>query len=260
MADKPLYHAIPANSIGEQGYLTYQMFDKVVKLNINQRVQGDNPEQIEFRELLLRLRKGDSTVSDWKLLLTRQPTNVDNLTEFKGAVRFFYSNEQVANYNYDQLVKLQEPVVQISARHSSVAAKKITADEFSGLQPLVFLAKGAKIMLTMNLWPAVGLCNGATGTVVDFIYQNNQQPPDLPIAVVVKFDIYRGPSISNTLPSCVPICPVTVSAHLTDGIHERQQIPLTLAWAITIHKSQGLTLPKAWIDIGKSGKTPCVSV
>ena len=49
VADKPLYHAIPANSIGEQGYLTYQMFDKVVKLNINQRVQGDNPEQIEFR-------------------------------------------------------------------------------------------------------------------------------------------------------------------------------------------------------------------
>ena len=154
---------------------------------------------------------------------------------------------------------MQEPVVQISARHSSVAAKKITADEFSGLQPLVFLAKGAKIMLTMNLWPTVGLCNGATGTVVDFIYQNNQQPPDLPIAVVVKFDIYRGPSISNTLPSCVPICPVTVSAHLTDGIHERQQIPLTLAWAITMHKSQGLTLPKAWIDIGKSEKTPGVS-
>ena len=53
--------------------------------------------------------------------------------------------------------------------------------------------------------------------------------------------------------------PVTVSAHLTDGIHERQQIPLTLAWAITIHKSQGLTLPKAWIDIGKSEKTPGVS-
>ena len=167
------------------------------------------------------------------------------MTEFKGAVRFFSSSEQVANYTYDPLVKLQEPVVQISARHSSVTAKKITANEFSGLQLLVFLAKGAKIMLTVNLWPAVGLCNGATGTVVDFIYQNNQQPPDLPIAVVVKLDIYRGPSISNTLPSCVLICPVTVSAHLTDGIHERQQIPLTLAWATTIHKSQGLTLPKA---------------
>ena len=259
VADKPLYHAIPTNSIGEQGYLTYQMFHTVVKLKINQRVQGDNPEQIQFRQLLLRLRKGDSTVDVWKLLLTRQPTNVDNLVEFNDAVRLFYSNEEVANYNYEQLVTLQQPIAQISARHSSVAAKKVSPDNFSGLQPLVFLAKGAKVMLTMNLWPAVGLCNDATGTVVDFIYQNNQQPPDLPIAVIVKFDVYRGPSISQTLPSCVPICPFTTTAQLSDGFHERQQLPLRLAWAITIHKSQGLTLPKAWVNIGKSEKTLGVS-
>ena len=157
-------------------------------------------------------------------MLTRQPTKVDKLTQFKEAVRLFYSIEQLANYNYDQLVKLQEPVAKITAKHSSVAAKKINPDDFLGLQPLVFLAKGATIMLTMNLWPAVGLYNSATGTVVDFLYHNNQQPPELPIAVVVKFDIYRGPSISNTLPFCVPICPVTVSAHSADGIHKRQQI------------------------------------
>ncbi|GBC05299.1 hypothetical protein RclHR1_06170003 [Rhizophagus clarus] len=30
----------------------------------------------------------------------------------------------------------------------------------------------------------------------------------------------------------------------------RLQIPLTLVWAITVHKSQGLTLPKAVIDLG----------
>lgn len=157
VADKPLYHAIPTNSIGEQGYLTYKMFDKVVKLNVNQRVQGDNPEQTQFRELLLRLRKGESTLDDWKLLLTRQPTNVDNLVEFSDATRLFYSNQEVGNYNHEQLTKLQQPVAQISARHSSAAAKKISADDFSGLQSLLFLAKGAKIMLTMNLWPAVGL-------------------------------------------------------------------------------------------------------
>ena len=31
----------------------------------------------------------------------------------------------------------------------------------------------------------------------------------------------------------------------------RLQISLTLAWVITVHKSQGLTLPKAVIDFGK---------
>jgi ATP-dependent DNA helicase PIF1 len=57
----------------------------------------------------------------------------------------------------------------------------------------------------------------------------------------------------------VPICPVTVSAQSLHGVHERQQLPLRLAYALTIHKSQGLTLPKAWIDIGKSEKNPGVS-
>ena len=129
----------------------------------------------------------------------------------------------------------------------------------SGLQPSIFLAKGAKVMLTINLWASVGLCNGATGTVVDIIYATNHQPPDLPIAVLVKFDDYRGPSFSTDLPSCVPICPITVSAQSLEGVHERQQLPLRLAYALTIHKTQGLTLSKAWVDIGKSEKTPGIA-
>ena len=193
------------------------------------------------------------------MLLTRQPANVTDLTQFDDSTRLFYSNDQVGSYNHDQLTKLQEPVACINACHSSAAAKKMPADDMSGLQPMVFLAKGAKVMLTMNLWPGVGLCNGATGTITDIIYQVNHQPPDLPVAVIVQFDDYRGPSISNTLPSCVPIYPVTVSAQLPEGIHERQQLPLRLAYALTIHKSQGLTLPSAWIDIGKSEKTPGIS-
>ena len=68
LADKPLFHPITTNSTGEQGYLTYKMFDKVLKLDVNQRAQGDNSEQIQFRELLLRLRKGESTIDDWKLI------------------------------------------------------------------------------------------------------------------------------------------------------------------------------------------------
>ena len=40
VADKPLYHSRPSSSTGEQGYLAYHMFGNVVKLSVNQRVQG----------------------------------------------------------------------------------------------------------------------------------------------------------------------------------------------------------------------------
>ena len=125
----------------------------------------------------------------------------------------------------------------------------------SGLE-LVFLAKGAHLILTMNLWTDIGLCNGATGTIVEFIYASNQQPPDLPIAIIVKFNDYTGPSLTNRIPGCVPICPI---CNTLDGLQERQQLPLKIAWVITIHKNRGLTLSKAWIDIGKSEKTAGVS-
>ena len=70
----------------------------------------------------------------------------------------------------------------------------------SGLVPIIFLAKGAHVMITMNLWTEVGLCNGANGTVLNFMCASKLQPPDLPIAVNVKFNDYGRPSISNNIP------------------------------------------------------------
>ena len=83
VADRPLYHSKPTRSIAEQGHLAYLMFTNVIKLSVNQRVQGSNPEQSQFRELLMRLRTGDCTEQDWKLLLTRQPTMHQTWLNFK---------------------------------------------------------------------------------------------------------------------------------------------------------------------------------
>ena len=131
------------------------------------------------------------------------------------------------NYNHEQLIK----------RESS--------DDMPGLEPVVFLSKGSKIMLTMNLWASVGLCSGAAGTVVDIIYQNSHQPPDLPIAIIVGLENYRGLVFNESQPLCFPICPITVTSQTETGFNERQQLPLRLAWVLTIYKSQGLTFPKA---------------
>ena len=180
------------------------MFNKVLVLTVNQRVQGSDGEKSRFRDLLSRLCYGSSNKDDWKLLLTRQPICATNLNQFNDVTRLFYSNKQVAEYNYTKLKELSHPVATIQARHSTHTAKRISHQDLFGLEPSLLLAKGSAVMLTMNLWESVGLRNGGKGTIVDTIHHPGQHPPDLPIAVVVKFDNYTGPSLEN-LPSCVRV-------------------------------------------------------
>lgn len=63
--------------------------------------------------------------------------------------------------------------------------------------------------MTTNLWQEVGLCNGAAGTVHQILYCDDHQPPDLPVAVLICFDTYAGPSFIPSLPSVLPIPPIT---------------------------------------------------
>ena len=81
------------------------------------------------------------------------------------------------------------------------------------------------------MWSDVGpeaiTDNGATGTVVHIIYQD-KLAPDLHIAVIVKFDSYRGPAFVENQPMYVTICPISVKSQTEGSYHERQQLPLRL--------------------------------
>ena len=100
---------------------------------------------------------------------------------------------------------LDAPVAAINAIHSSAAAAAGKPDDAGGLYPVIFLACGAQIMFTANLWKEVGLCNGTPGKVRHFIYKDDHAPPNLPIAVLVEFDNYYGPQFLDSAPNCVPI-------------------------------------------------------
>lgn len=106
----------------------------------------------------------------------------------------------------------------------------------------VLLSKCQHVMLTTNLWTQAGLVNGSLGQVRDIVYLVGSKPPALPTYVTVTFNNSTGPPWDETDPKNIPIQPVTRGNH--------RQIPLAMAWAITIHKSQGLTLNKATINIG----------
>ena len=104
-------------------------------------------------------------------------------------------------------------------------------------------------LLNSNLWVDIGLVNGAMGTVQAICYRTGG-PPGLPIAVIVQFDCYSGPIFPDGTVSITPLCCCWSS---TGGQCSRFQLPLKLAWAVTTHKFQGLTLDKVVIDIGRGG-------
>eukprot|EP00698_Gefionella_okellyi_P004268 TRINITY_DN1395_c0_g1_i2.p1 TRINITY_DN1395_c0_g1~~TRINITY_DN1395_c0_g1_i2.p1 ORF type:complete len:124 (+),score=19.84 TRINITY_DN1395_c0_g1_i2:220-591(+) len=93
-------------------------------------------------------------------------------------------------------------------------------------------------MLSDNVWVEASLCNGAQGYVVGAIFNQDQPPPALPVAVIVQFDGYTGPSIHPHLPRCAPILPLEA---VWGSGKSRLQIPLRPSYAMTIHKSQGQT-------------------
>ena len=67
----------------------------------------------------------------------------------------------------------------------------------------------------------------------------------MPVAVIVHFDGYSGPTLPN---GTVPITPLRRNWCTPAS---RLQLPLKLAWAVTIHKAQALTLDKVVVDVGK---------
>ena len=211
-----------------------------------------SPHQENFRGMLLRLRNGESTEDDWQQFLTRDLAffSAQDLDNFN--IKLAFGNEAVAEHNFSKLSQGQYPLMTIKARHNLTAAARLAPEDFCGLEPVLHLAKGAPVLLTKNLWVQRGLCNGSIGTVEHVIFAENDHPPSLPLAVLVKFDTYTGPSFSPKFMNCVPITPFIANADGNDESLERQQLPLKLCYAMTIHKSQGLTLHKATVDLGKN--------
>lgn len=93
------------------------------------------------------------------------------------------------------------------------------------------LVVGVRVMCLRNLSFELGIINGSCGTVIDFIDNDSKQFPTIPI---VKFD-------NGVEASIKPQTWDVLEEHHT--IATRRQIPLRLAYALTVHKSQGLTLP-----------------
>jgi ATP-dependent DNA helicase PIF1 len=98
------------------------------------------------------------------------------------------------------------------------------------LEPLE-LKLGAFVMCTKNVCLDKKICNGSQGVITNFIDGRPQVTFSNGVLMTMREEMYQ----SETYPT------------IAIG-----QVPLCLAWAITIHKIQGTTLEREQIDVGET--------
>ena len=204
-----------------------------------------------YKKLLLNMRKGKITRKSIELLNSKtidvsEELNNDKITRLVPTKakaseinEYFINKIKGKKYTYkrsckettENLTKMEKLKLDLMSNdeketeYNFIKGSTLTEEQLT-------LKVGTYVMCIANLDLASGIANGSTGIIVDFT------PEKYPL---VKFDKHDKEIVigkkewkSDNIPG--------ISLY---------QIPLILAWGITIHKAQGLTLENAIIDVGK---------
>ena len=145
--------------------------------------------------------------------------------------KLYAHNVDVDEINQQHLRALQADTHRFTMTASGVAAKREQLAKSVLAPEILELKKGAEVMFVANNFPK-GFVNGTRGTVMGFSGND-------PIVLVGSKEIVVEPH--------------TWSLEEDGRVRaEVSQYPLRLAWAITIHKSQGMSLDAAEIDLSRS--------
>jgi ATP-dependent DNA helicase PIF1 len=142
--------------------------------------------------------------------------------------------EKVHRYYFKDETKIKT-FLNASARGKNISPAELEEylDQHCQAEKELQLIRGAQVMLTVNLDVVRGLVNGLTGIVVGFDTSFDIEIP------IVQFH--------NGLKEVIK--PFTWAPDHPRYLLKRTQIPLILAWAITVHRSQGATLACVRADL-----------
>ena len=132
--DLPLYTTDSQSELSDQGRAAYQTFQQAVVPDQIMGQAGQDPEQVLFKDILLR-----DALSDWNHLMIRTPTRVQDISPFASALH--PTVEAVLEYNVAQLQANGQPIATIKAVHNGPNAAKAQADDAGGLEAVVCLAQ-----------------------------------------------------------------------------------------------------------------------
>lgn len=203
-------------------------------------------ESGEFLQCLDKLRNGiqDSQVN--KLMLTRILPKIDDNDD--SFLILFGTNKKAKEFNQrkvNHLLKLEIQngtgngkgfTEQVKIIPYSNSYTKTTLENMKNNSPFandITFAIGCKVLLTYNN-KSKGFVNGDTGILLDYNNFNH--------SYVVKLD--RNEKIIE-----IERMQVDVKNPKGQVIYTIFGYPIKLGYALTVHKSQGMTIPKVYVDI-----------
>lgn len=240
-----------------------------------------------FANMLNEMREGRMSAESIKAFHTlNRPLSEDAID----ATELFPTRNEVENANQTKMSQLVGEIRTFEARDGGSITDKTFRDKLLAncMAPeLITLKKGAQVMLIKNIDES--LVNGSLGKIIGFMseiqfdsYNNNEEAFIATQGGTLKDEDAIGGGrdkkktareriMDNLLGSTSPIWPVvrftladnttrdllcqreTWKIELPDGEVQasRAQIPLILAWALSIHKAQGQTLDRVKVDLGK---------
>ena len=189
-------------------------------------------EDIKFIDILNKIRKNKAGQEELDLLRTRLYKSVNYHVN---PTKIYTHNINVDAINYHELSRIPEEESVYYMTHYG-PADLVKFLKKSCLAPEELKLKiGAIIMFIKNNFNS-GYVNGTLGKIVDFDSDNN-------------YPIVETKSGNKIIAVPSSWC---IQDDNDNIIAKIKQIPLRLAWAITVHKSQGMSLDVAEIDLSKS--------
>ncbi len=178
----------------------------------------------------------DCPIRPTKLFPTRNKVDYINVSEMNNLEGKEY--EYKVKYHSDLEMSAQERIRRLGYTKEQIQTELMFLQSNLRCEEIVKLKVGAQVMCIVNIQLDNGdiLCNGAQGIVTDVSVQG--------MPVVKYKNGYQMTMSPHIWPS-----------ELIPGIGV-SQVPLILAWALTIHKAQGSTLDIAEVDAG-SGIFEC---
>lgn len=187
----------------------------------------------KFVGLLNRIRNKEATEEDINSLNMQVISESDCLDNF---IILTSINEQANRINQAKLDQIDGPTYTFrSTRQGNFAPQYAPADD------TIFLKTGARVMLlnndTQDRW-----INGTIGTL--YRVEGGVAYVKIDNGDVEKVEPFTWKSFKTVFNQ-------DKKALETEEVGSFKQLPLKLAWAITIHKSQGKTFDKVAIDFGR---------